>query len=95
MPEEIRKVRYGVFCCGTLKKICSLIYAIAPLTQILTFSGKRSLQLRKPVGSWSLEILPTQTRRIALSMSRVELLQDTWTGRQVERSRSVTIFSED
>ena len=47
------------------------------------------------MGSWSLGNPQTQTRRIALSMSLLELLQDTWTGRQVERSRSVTVFPED
>ena len=77
------------------EKKFSLIYATTPLTQILTFRGKRSLQSRKPVDFWSLETLRTQTRRIGLSMSPVELLQATWTDRQVEWPRSVTIFSED
>lgn len=55
------------------------------LTQILTFSGKHSLQSRKRVESLSLGAPRTQTRRIGLSMNRVELLQDTWTDRRVER----------
>ena len=83
------------FSAAVYEKFFSLIYATTPLTQILTFRGKLSLQSRKPVGFWSLETLQTQTRRIGLSMSLVELLQATWTDRRVEWPRSVTIFSED
>ena len=68
-----------------MKKILLVDLRNSHLTQILTFSGKRSPQLKKPGWSLSMGTPRTQTRHIGLSMSRVELLQDTWTDRRVER----------